>query len=70
MAEPTRPVVRFYGYGYARVANRELNVTIDGRQALHEGPRRVGHCVYCKGHCIGAHLHCDSRVYKEARRAP
>lgn len=46
-----------------------LLVTINGRQALHEGPRRPGYCVYCKGQCRGFTPHCDCRVYDEAKRA-
>jgi hypothetical protein len=40
-------------------------ITIGGRQAMHEGPRRIGHCVYCKGQCRGVTVHCESRVYEE-----
>jgi hypothetical protein len=46
-----------------------LAITIDGRQALLEGPRRVGHCVYCAGQCIGATTHCEVRVFSESRGA-
>jgi hypothetical protein len=44
-----------------------LLVTINGRQALHEGPRRIGHCVYCAGPCEGRTTECETRVYEERR---
>ena len=46
--------------------NAKLYVTIDGRQALAEGPRRIGHCCYCKRQCIGVTVYCDPRVYAES----
>lgn len=45
---------------------RGLFITINGRQALHEGPRLVGRCVYCKGRCAGATPNCDRRVYDDS----
>lgn len=48
--------------------DKGLFVTIDGRQALHEGPRRVGQCVYCAGPCNALTTSCDVRVYSERRQ--
>lgn len=44
-----------------------LVATINGRQALHEGPRRAGHCVYCAGPCDGKTTECEDHVYRERR---
>lgn len=30
-----------------------------------EGPRRVGHCVYCAGPCHGVTNMCEVRVWQE-----
>lgn len=62
------PVIKFHGYGYGSASNRFLAITIDGRQALEEGPRKVGHCNRCKGRCRGVTSECDARVYEEGRR--
>lgn len=48
---------------------RGLFITINGRQALNEGPRRVGRCVYCKGSCLGMTIYCDRRVFDERLQA-
>jgi hypothetical protein len=45
-------------------------VVINGRQALEEGPRRIGECVYCKGPCQGVTVNCETRVYQESRLLP
>lgn len=50
-------------------ATRALFVTINGRQALKEGPRRIGHCVYCKGPCHGVNIDCETRVWLEKPRS-
>lgn len=42
-----------------------LFVTINGRQALHEGPRCIGQCVYCAGPCNGVTTSCEERVWRE-----
>lgn len=44
-----------------------LFITINGRQALHEGPRRIGQCVYCGGPCQGVTTDCETRVWQERR---
>lgn len=44
-----------------------LSITINGRQALHEGPRIVGHCAYCGGPCKGFTTECEARVFEENR---
>jgi len=31
-----------------------------------EGPRRIGHCAYCKGACCGVTANCDLRVWNES----
>jgi hypothetical protein len=33
-----------------------------------EGPRRRGHCAYCKGQCQGVTSMCCVRVYHEGLR--
>jgi hypothetical protein len=43
-----------------------LFIMIDGRQALHEGPRRAGFCCHCGIQCMGATPSCDMRVFKES----
>jgi hypothetical protein len=48
-------------------AQDALFVTINGRQALHEGPRRIGQCVYCGGPCDGVTTDCETRVWQERR---
>lgn len=60
--------VKFHGFGYGLASNPQLFVTIDGRQALKEGPRRVGQCVYCGGPCEGVTTMCEERVWKESRQ--
>ncbi len=45
-----------------------IAIAIDGRQALKEGPRRVGQCVYCGGPCEGVTTLCEERVFRQARR--
>lgn len=47
-------------------AKRKLFITIDGRQALHEGPRAVGYCNLCKSQCLGASVDCEARVFGES----
>ncbi len=62
----SEPKVRFHGYGYGNAGNRELMVSIDGRQALKEGPRKVGYCCYCKCLCRGETTNCAPRVWAES----
>ena len=63
--------LKFYGVTLADGSgSNALFITINGRQATAEGPRRVGNCVYCKGRCRGATVHCEVRVFEEAERAP
>jgi hypothetical protein len=45
-----------------------LFITIDGRQALEEGPRRVGMCIYCAGPCQGVTVNCETRVWLERQK--
>lgn len=60
--------VSFYGLGNGQtdVPGKGFMVALDGRQDIHEGPRRVGHCVYCNGLCRGDSRDCDGRVHIEA----
>jgi hypothetical protein len=34
-----------------------------------EGPRKEGHCCYCKGQCAGATPNCEQRVWDESASA-
>lgn len=43
-----------------------LFITINGRQALKEGPRRRGHCIYCAGPCTMSTTQCSVRVFHES----
>jgi hypothetical protein len=56
--------LRFIGYGDGRQS--VLCVIINSRQALKEGPRRIGQCVYCAGPCRGATANCETRVFDES----
>lgn len=44
----------------------QWGVQLNGRQALQEGPRRIGHCVHCAGPCAGATTQCEGRVFSDA----
>ena len=62
------PTVKLQFIQFGRDAQQGLFITIDGRQAINEGPRRIGHCYRCKGRCRGVTWECDTRVYEEGRR--
>lgn len=71
MRRPLEVKLKFYGVTLADGSGSNAPfITINGRQAAHEGPRRVGYCVYCKSQCRGLTANCDLRIYDEAKRAP
>lgn len=40
--------------------------SLNGLASIEEGPRRIGHCVYCAGPCQGLTTDCSSRVWTDS----